>query len=95
MEFFKSIESAFTHAFEANSEKDDKGNAITATEKPMNVEEYKQYKKEQLREKFNEEYELAINIGNKRFGSECKHLKTKNGYCLNCYRKIIAKIRRI
>lgn len=38
---------------------------------------------------FNEEYELALHIGNKRFGSECKHEKTKNGVCLNCLRKVV------
>lgn len=40
---------------------------------------------------FAEEYELAIKIGNRRFGSECKHDKTKNGYCINCLRKVITK----
>lgn len=35
-----------------------------------------------------EEYELALYIGNKRFGSECKHEKVKNGVCENCLRKV-------
>jgi len=35
------------------------------------------------------EYELALQEGEKRFGSECKHEKTKNGRCLRCFRKVI------
>jgi len=31
--------------------------------------------------------------GKKRFGSECKHEKTKNSRCLNCLRKVITKTR--
>ncbi len=37
----------------------------------------------------NDLYELALKEGNKRFGSECKHKETKNGYCKNCLRKVI------
>ncbi len=36
-----------------------------------------------------QEYELALKEGNKRFGSLCKHEKTKNGICINCLRKVI------
>ena len=36
-------------------------------------------------------YELMDAQGKKRFGSECKHEKTKNGRCLNCLRKVIDK----
>lgn len=32
-------------------------------------------------------YELMKKQGDKRFGSECKHERTKHGYCLNCLRK--------
>lgn len=38
---------------------------------------------------FKEEYELALKIGNKRFGSNCEHKNAKNGYCKNCLRKVI------
>jgi len=38
---------------------------------------------------FNQQYALARQIGDKRFGSECKHIQTKNGRCLNCLRKVI------
>ena len=38
---------------------------------------------------FNEQYELALKVGNKRFGSECKHEQTKSGRCLNCLRKVV------
>ena len=27
--------------------------------------------------------------GKERFGSPCKHEKTSNGYCINCFRKVI------
>lgn len=40
---------------------------------------------------FNEEYELALRIGNRRFGSECKHDQVKNGRCVNCLRKVVVK----
>ena len=42
------------------------------------------------RRKKMEEYELIRKIGDKRFGSGCKHEKIKNGYCLNCLRKVIS-----
>jgi len=34
-------------------------------------------------------YELALREGNRRFGSACKHEKTKNGHCVKCLRKVI------
>ena len=37
-------------------------------------------------------YELMDEQGKKRFGSECKHEHTKNGYCTNCFRKVIDKL---
>lgn len=42
-----------------------------------------------MTEKEKREYELALKIGKGRFGSPCTHTKTKNGYCLNCLRKVI------
>lgn len=38
---------------------------------------------------FEDEYKLALEIGNKRFGSECRHEQTKNGKCVNCLRTVI------
>ncbi|SRR6266487_1104228 len=38
---------------------------------------------------FNQQYALAREIGDKRFGSECQHIRTRNGYCLDCFRKVI------
>ena len=35
------------------------------------------------------EYELARRIGDKRFGSECKHNIVINGRCVNCQRSVI------
>ncbi len=40
---------------------------------------------------FKQQYELAKQIGDKRFGSPCKHKRTKNGYCQQCLRKVIDK----
>lgn len=40
---------------------------------------------------FAEEYELALRVGERRFGSECKHDKVKNGRCTNCLRKVVSK----
>lgn len=40
---------------------------------------------------FRDEYGLALRIGKKRFGSECKHEVIKNGYCQNCLRKVVTK----
>lgn len=37
------------------------------------------------------EYELALNVGNKRFGVACKHGKVINGKCVNCLRAVIVK----
>lgn len=36
-------------------------------------------------------YNIAKEIGDKRFASKCEHTRTKNGYCLNCFRKVITK----
>lgn len=38
---------------------------------------------------FNTQYELAKEQGDKRFGSECKHVHTRNGRCLKCLRKVV------
>ena len=38
---------------------------------------------------FEEEYEYALKIGNKRFGSECVHDNVKYGKCLNCLRSVV------
>ncbi len=35
------------------------------------------------------EYEIALRIGKKRFGSPCQHNKVKNGICCNCLRKVV------
>jgi hypothetical protein len=35
------------------------------------------------------EYELAIKIGKKRFGSPCDHEYVKNSVCLNCLSRVI------
>ncbi len=37
-------------------------------------------------------YEYMHEQGKKRFGSECKHERTKKGYCLNCLRKVMVKL---
>ncbi|KKL94024.1 hypothetical protein LCGC14_1868880 [marine sediment metagenome] len=37
-------------------------------------------------------YELAIEEGDRRFGSPCRHERTKQGYCTNCFRKVIDKL---
>jgi hypothetical protein len=39
-------------------------------------------------ERFAQEYELAKRIGDKRYGSECQHSRTKRGYCPDCLRKV-------
>lgn len=36
-----------------------------------------------------QEYELALDIGKKRFGSPCRHSHVKNGICQNCLRKVV------
>lgn len=33
-------------------------------------------------------YRLALERGAKRFESECLHLTVKNGYCVNCLRRV-------
>ncbi len=35
------------------------------------------------------EYELALAIGNERFGSDCEHSTVKNGGCVRCLRKVL------
>lgn len=42
-----------------------------------------------MTEKEKKLYELALKEGKRRFGSECKHKKVKNGRCLDCLRKVI------
>ncbi len=39
-------------------------------------------------------YELMHKEGKRRFGSECKHEKTKNGHCMNCLRRVISNANR-
>jgi len=38
-----------------------------------------------------EQYELARRVGDKRFGSACKHKRVRNGRCLECYRSVVVK----
>ena len=38
---------------------------------------------------FEQEYELALREGNRRFGSECQHERTKRGRCLKCWRRVL------
>jgi len=40
-------------------------------------------------ESFAEQYELAKRIGDRRFGSACKHEHIKNGRCQDCLRKVV------
>ena len=35
------------------------------------------------------EYELALKVGKKRFGSNRKHETVKNGHCVSCLRKVV------
>ncbi len=42
---------------------------------------------------FRQQYELAKQTGDKRFGSECKHINVKNGYCTQCLRKVVTSLR--
>lgn len=42
-----------------------------------------------MKEEQKAEYELALKIGQRRFGSACEHLKVKNGVCIKCLRKVI------
>lgn len=37
---------------------------------------------------FKKQYELARRIGERRFGSPCKHELVKNGQCQRCLRKV-------
>ena len=34
-------------------------------------------------------YELALRIGQQRFGSPCSHVVVRAGRCVNCLRKVI------
>lgn len=36
-------------------------------------------------------YRITREIGDKRFGTKCRHLRIRNGYCLNCFRKVVDK----
>lgn len=38
-------------------------------------------------------YQLIYEEGKRKFSSECEHEKTKNGYCINCLRKVITQQR--
>ena len=38
---------------------------------------------------FDEQYELARRIGDKRFGTECEHESAANGRCTNCLRAVV------
>ena len=40
-------------------------------------------------QRFGMEYELARQIGDKRFGADCKHGIIINGRCTNCQRRVI------
>lgn len=37
-------------------------------------------------------YEKTLKDGEKRFGSECPHIETKDGVCLKCLRKVIDSV---
>lgn len=38
---------------------------------------------------FAREYETALHIGSRRFGSECQHENVMHGKCTNCLRTVI------
>jgi hypothetical protein len=40
---------------------------------------------------FRQQYELAKEQGDKRFGSPCSHTQTSYGVCLNCLRKVVTR----
>ena len=40
---------------------------------------------------FKTQYELARQIGDRRFGSPCSHDQVKNGHCMKCLRKVVQK----
>jgi hypothetical protein len=42
---------------------------------------------------FNAEYEFARKIGDKRFGSECKHEKVLRGKCSVCLRSVYSRFK--
>ena len=35
------------------------------------------------------EYELARRLGDRRFGSECKHGHVENNHCVTCLRRVV------
>ena len=41
-----------------------------------------------MTEREKQEYELALKIGNARYGSPCEHSVVRNGHCANCGRKV-------
>ncbi len=38
-----------------------------------------------------QEYELALRIGNERYGSPCQHKQVKGGHCTKCNRRTYNK----
>ncbi len=42
-----------------------------------------------MTERQKDEYEPALKIGHRQFGSSCEHLKIRNDVCVKCLRKII------
>ncbi len=40
---------------------------------------------------FDEEYALAKQRGDQRFGSPCPHAKVQNGRCVRCLRHVVSK----
>lgn len=42
-----------------------------------------------FRPSFSEEYALARQIGDERFGSECPHARAHRGRCCKCGRKVM------
>lgn len=51
MKYFKTVGGMLTHAFEEAGYKDDFGNPIVATEKPMNEQEWRNYSQSDLEQK--------------------------------------------
>lgn len=43
---------------------------------------------------FNEQYELAVSIGKRRFTGQCKHGKVKGNRCVECLRKVVVRGRK-
>jgi len=46
---------------------------------------------EQELDRFRAEYKLARREGDRRFGTPCEHKQVRNGRCLKCLRKVIAR----